>query len=213
MKIGKNDYGSADFGPRSIPDDGEVYEAVIAGAWDCGWQPGHAGKKPRRTLCVAIELEWTDRTGRREVVFSKYGMSLYASKDGGKRSGLRALFDTVFPDRDNSEADTDDLRGKPIRVLIEHNRKGDKVYANIKSVTRSKAPIGPPQRDYSQPFGLWKYLTANQMTEAAAKAELARIAAAESAKPAGGGQAPAPERRIVERNGVPVYEDTGEEAF
>lgn len=209
MKIGRNDYGSSDSAPRGMPEDGEIYEGVIGGVFDCGWQPGRAPKPPSKVVCVAVELEWTDRTGRREVLFEKMRLSLWSNAEGTKKAALRSLFDVAFPDRDNSEGDTDDLVGRPVRVLVKHSAKGEKVYCNVGSWLRSKKALGAPNREYTQPFGLWKYLLGQRMTEAQAKAEIARLRASE-----GGADKAPPAREIIEdSDGNPRYKDTGEEVF
>lgn len=162
MRIGREDYdkGASD-GPREQPAANETYEAVIGTIEDVGVQPGFKDQGPRPMVCIAFELSERDSKGGHFVLFQKYGLNLFKSKDGSKVSNLRALFDTLRPGTDNSEVDTADFVGMNCRVLVSHDAKGR---ARVDRVLPAKPGQGvKAEKDYSEPWGLTKWLLDNRV--------------------------------------------------
>lgn len=153
MKIGKADYFDNEL-PREQPDPGDVYAAVVGCIEDVGFQAA-PGQEAKRKVAIGFELAWKDSKGRREVLFRKCNLNLWKKADGLKSSDLRAILDVLRPGADNSEADTVDFVGLPCRVLVGKDAKGR---AKVESVLPPKGEIIKPERDYTQPFGLWKWL-------------------------------------------------------
>lgn len=169
MRIGfggqsSNNTGGDSSGNEPPPD---VYEAVIACIEDVGQHddrntPGVA----KRKVIVGFEIDWRDGKGRRPSLFRKFNMNLWASADGSKKSDFRSFLDGVIPNEvqqafdSGREVETDEWVGRTVRVTIEHDSRGRAV---IKGFLKSKltTPM-QTERDWSTPFGLWKWLLDNR---------------------------------------------------
>lgn len=170
MKIGGNAAGNGNSGGDREGPEADIYEGVIGVISDVGLHDDrNSPGVPKRKVVVGVEIDWRDSKGRREVLFKKFNLSLWRKEDGSKSSDFRAFLDGARPDAvakslaDGKDIDTDEWVGVPVRVQVEVDAKGR---AFIKGFMRSKAKPGAPdtmkpERDYGEPFGLWKWLLAN----------------------------------------------------
>lgn len=168
MRIGfsgnSNQNSGDNMGNEPPPD---VYEAVIACIEDVGQHddrntPGAA----RRKVIAGFEIDWRDPKGRKPALFRKFNMNLWASADGAKKSDFRSFLDGVMPNAvqeafdEKRDVETGDWVGKTVRVTVEHDARGRAV---IRGFLRSKVTKAPDlERDWTQPFGLWKWLLDNR---------------------------------------------------
>lgn len=173
MRIGyspKGNTGSDGSGNNGGFEDppADIYEAVICCIEDVGHHndPGKPGVT-NPMIVVGIELvDCRDSKGRPFALFSKMRTNLWSSPTGDKCSNFRKFLDTVLPGEVASvisvgaEIDTDKWVGKTVRVNVETNARGRAV---IKNFLKSKKPeaVVEPERDWSQPFGLWRWLIQN----------------------------------------------------
>lgn len=157
--------GGGGGGDEPPPD---VYEAVIACIEDVGRHeernmPGVTKQK----IVVGLEVDWTDSKGRKPRLFKKFNANLWASADGKKKSSLREFFDIIAPGdvskafSEGREIDTSKYVGGTVRVTVEHDARGR---ATIRGFVKTKlAPNAlKVYHDWSQPFGLWKWLLENK---------------------------------------------------
>ncbi len=161
MRIGPDQYQTGSDEPRKQPDAGETYAAVIGCITDVGIQPGFGGQPPKRKVCVGFEVDWRDEKGARAVLFQKYNLNLWKG-DGDKASELRKLFDTLRPGADNSDVETQDFVGMNCRVLLKQDGKGNSRIDRVLPPSKNSTPIRA-EKDYSEPFGLTKWLLGNRM--------------------------------------------------
>lgn len=169
MRIGFGNGNSGNSNPDNSGNEPppDVYEAVICCIEDAGQHedrntPG-VGK---RKVVVGFEIDWRDTKGRKPALFRKFNLNLWANADGSKKSDFRSFLDVVIPSAVSDafaaghEVETSAWVGKTVRVTIEHDSRGR---AQIKGFLKSKmsSPM-TTERDWSQPFGLWKWLLDNR---------------------------------------------------
>lgn len=162
---GNNNQSNNDNSGNEPPPD--VYEAVIACIEDVGQHddrntPGVA----KRKVIVGFEIDWRDGKGRKPALFRKFNLNLWANSDGSKKSDFRSFLDGVIPNAVQEafdaerDVETGEWVGRTVRVTIEHDARGRAV---IKGFLRSKVTTPPAlERDWTQPFGLWKWLLDNR---------------------------------------------------
>lgn len=153
-----------------------TYRATIAKFWDCGIHRDlrDAESKPKRKVCVAVELGqdietgkvWRDAKGRVAVMFLKFNASLF-KKEGKPTSYLRAFLDKILPTmaeaqiKETGDVDTTAWECEPCRVNVVAGPKR----AEIETVMPAKPTDerAKLEADYAEPFGLAKWLIENQV--------------------------------------------------
>lgn len=160
--VGSGGAGGGDDGREEVPPD--VYEAVICCIESVGQheernQPGVT--KPK--IVIGLEVDWRNSKGRRPSLFKKVNANLWANADGTKKSDLRAMLDVVRPGKvgeafaAKTDVETSEWVGKTVRVTVEHDGRGR---AQVKGFLKSKLQDNGMkiENDWSEPFGLWKWL-------------------------------------------------------
>lgn len=172
MRIGSDYHGTSNGGggggyEEPSPD---LYDAILACIEPVGLQPARdSHKKDYQACIIGLELVQTaageqvrDSKGRRFIVWKDCKLDLFDGDNGkAKPTTLRLLLDGLKPGRvkellaAGEEPDTDEWVGMPVRVMVEHTATGK---AKAKAFLKSKMAPVATERDYAQPFGLWKYL-------------------------------------------------------
>lgn len=164
MKIG---YEQNEVASEQPPDG--IYRGVVAAIYDVGLQaPMNEKEPPAEKVCVAIELvsnavtgqEWRDSKGQRHTTFKDFRKNLF--RGDKKVAYLREFLDTIHPNmvesmlKDTGDVDTDAWIREGVLVSIKSNGKRAKADSFMPWPAGSVPPS--PEKDYSQPFGLAKWL-------------------------------------------------------
>lgn len=168
--FGSKGAGGGDDGSGREEPPPDVYEAKIACIEDVGnheerGQPGVT----KRKVVVGLEIDWRTSKGRRPSLFKKFNCNLWSSSDGSKKSDFRTFLDTVIPEHvakaqaKGEDVDTGAWVGKTVRVTVEHDARGRSV---VRGFLKSKVSEDSLriEGDWSQPFGLWKWLIENSVS-------------------------------------------------
>ena len=135
---GKVNAGAGDFEPVAAGPHIAVCDIVA----DLGMQPGSAlYPRPKQKVLIRFELPGErvefERDGKKQsgpaVISQIYTLSM--NEKANLRHTLEGWRGRAFSDDEAEKFDVASILGKPCMINVVHNKKGDKTYSNISSIS------------------------------------------------------------------------------
>lgn len=115
---------------NEIPDEGR-HHVRITQVKELGMIQTLEG--PKEKLLVAMDTKQPDKQGNPRKLYKRFNKTIHA------KSALRKFVRSVTGEEPGSEFDLENLLGREFDVLVEHNEREGKTYANVTAIIRPKA--------------------------------------------------------------------------
>lgn len=118
-----------------LPDEG-AHRATVVEARDLGSVQTKFGT--REMILLVFEVEQTDSEGKPRRAFKRFSKTLHP------KGALRKAIRCIIGEDPGDEYDVDQLVGRVVNIVVEHENSGESTFANITAMMRVKTNEPPP---------------------------------------------------------------------